>query len=280
MARVLIALVAAVAAFAALTAAATATSGDTMRTLSIDETQTDCPGKPNSGITIVGATVLVACSGGSGYGPSIVESKVGKGTLIAVHQLTGLGSARLGPIAYDAVHSRLWACTLPATGTASFGTVDLAKDRFVRKAPAPDCGGGLEYDSGSNTLWTAALHGRTMLHVSTDGRTIKSFDLSDLLGACSISGIAIEDNSVLFSTLDHAHGDVTGCGLFSAPRSMANPTMIIPFSTIGIVADVACDDATFAGKNKTALWTIPPNATFAAAFEAPGSGGSKPPPCK
>src|SRR5437763_727385 len=147
--RVLIAIIATVSAFAVLTAVATATTGDTMRTLSIDERTSDCPGKPNSGITIVGATVLVACSGAAnGGGPSIVESKIGKGTLIAVHDLNGLNGDRLGPIAYDAVHARLWACTLPAAGAqASFGTVDLARDRFTRKAPAPDCGGGLEYDA-------------------------------------------------------------------------------------------------------------------------------------
>ena len=168
-----------------------AATGDTLRTISADQSGTACVGGGiGVGLAFDGTNLLVSCYFDSTV---VAVSPVNGAQMIGgVHAIVGASS--LGALAWDSGRNVLWACS----GFSTIGTIDLSTNVFTAAFGSADCFDGLAYDASDDTLWASPDASMPINHYSVTGTLLGSFTTS--LGGYGNSGIAVglfQDATVL-----------------------------------------------------------------------------------
>jgi hypothetical protein len=268
--------------------ATTASSGDLLRTITVNPapTEDDCPhtfdGQPVTvGIAFDGTELLVSCTTTN----VITRVDPANGTNLGKITVDIPTSEGIGAISWDAESNKLWAGTAlvssqkvyrvtldkqAGTGTAEFAFTHTGGNPIID---------GLAYDGTDNSLWLSPDVDYTVYHYTYDDIEQQwlqsgSFSVADKLGSCGNSGIAVASTTTLYlanngcSEIYSSNKDGTAINLFAnlSPKR---------------VEDLECDSSTFAGKG--ALWSKDAYDWELNAFEVPAGqcaegGQTEPPP--
>jgi Bacterial Ig-like domain (group 1) len=246
-----------------------AADGDNLRQIIIDRTGTNCAsinaaGNHNSvgvGLAFDGVSLLASCYSDN----TITENSPADGSLIAVHNITGVSS--LGALAWDNGRQLLWACG----NFSTIGTISLVTNVFVPVFnPVGGCFDGLAYDASDDTLWSGFDANNQIDHSTTAGVHIATF-----FPGISRSGIAVGGSLIYMAN----NG---GQQIYRTPKDFSAVTLFASFDRR--LEDLECDDLTFAAQGNAAIWVIDAYDNILNAFEIPlgscafgGGGGPGPP---
>ena len=171
---------------------------------------------------------------------------------------------------------KLWACS----SYSEVGLIDLATDVFTPAFTSQGCFDGLAYDATDNTLWSSADATPSIQHYDTTGALLSSTAVN--LGGNGNSGIAV-GGSLLYLANNG------GQQIYSSAKDLASPTLFASFPAR--IEDLECDNVTFAGSGKGAIWSIDAYDNNLNAYEIPagsctfggggggGGGTNNPPDC-
>jgi lysophospholipase L1-like esterase len=218
-----------------------------------------------TGIAFDGQQLLVDCWGQNQvWGVSPAD-----GTLMNTYTIGTVSD--LGAIAWDRGRGKLWACNLDD----QVYLVDLATQTSSFVFTGQGCVDGLAYDGTDDTLWSSEDVAATVQHYTTDGQLIDSKNITGLLGGCGNSGIAVGGSQLLLAN--------NGCSqIYLAPKTLDTSTLFGTYPAR--LEDLECDDLTFAGAGKAAIWSKDAYDNVLNAFELnPGTcgfGGLPPGPAK
>ena len=220
---------------------ARAANGDNLRLINADTTGTACADsavgfKVGVGLAFDGTSLLVSCYNDSSVTP---VSPVDGSQAAAPHFISGASS--LGALAWDNGRHVLWACSAFNT----VGTIDLTTDVFTPKFTVPGCFDGLAYDGADDTVWTSPDATSEVTHSSVLGATLGTF--YPALGNCGNSGIAVGGSLLSLAN--------NGCSeIYTSPKDFsASPAFFASFPAR--LEDMECDNITFAGVGKNAMWS-------------------------
>ncbi len=162
---------------------------------------------------------------------------------IPVNNINGMGA-----LAYDASQQAIWACEY-ATQDIMLITLNNGGGSAERKFhPAGGCLDGLAYDGTDQTLFASGDVAQTVYHYHTDGQPIDSRNVSNSLGGCGNSGIAV-GGKYLFLSND-------GCSQIYVVDKTQNDAIPQLFASYPArLEDLECDDVTFRSEGKTAIWS-------------------------
>ena len=247
--RILVVAVLAVLALAFVGRAGAAT-GDTLRTISADQSGTACVGGGiGVGLAFNGTNLLVSCY----FDSTVVAVSPANGAQMigGVHVIAGASS--LGALAWDSGRNVLWACS----GFSTIGTIDLSTNVFTAAFGSADCFDGLAYDASDDTLWASPDASMPINHYSVTGTLLGSFTTS--LGGYGNSGIAV-GGALLYLANNGGSQIYTSDKAFSLP-----PVLFASFPAR--IEDLECDNVTFAPLG--AMWSKDAYDTTLNAFEIP-----------
>jgi len=215
------------------------------------------------GIAFDGTKLLISCYSDN----TITEINPANGAQIAVHTISGASS--LGAMAWDAANSRLWACS----GFTGVGLVNLSTNVFTPVFTSAGCFDGLAYDGVDNTIWSSHDVASTVEHYTAAGALLSVNSVSGKIGSCGSSGIAVGGAKLYLAN--------NGCSqIFEASKDFSSSVLFASFARR--LEDLECDDRTFAGAGKGAIWSIDAYDNVLNAWEIPlgqcGLGGQAPTP--
>ena len=246
-------------AFAALgfVGSAGAANGDALRQIIIDRTGTSCAstdaagnhGSVGVGIAFDGIHLLASCYSDS----TITAVSPVDGSQVVVHAISGASS--LGALAWDNTRGVVWGCS----AFSDIGKIDLAANTFTLAFHSAGCFDGLAYDGSDDTLWASADASFPVTHYNTDGTVLGAFTGS--LGGHGNSGIAV-GGPLLYLANDG------GSQIYTSPKDFSvAPTLFASFPRR--IEDLECDNVTFAGIGKGAIWSIDAYDNILNAWEIP-----------
>lgn len=258
-----------------LTGSAVPANGDNLRTIIADRTGTACASYDAAGhhfsigvgIAFDGTNLLISC-----YSDNTVTAiNPADGSQVAVHSISGASS--LGALAWDNGRGLLWACS----GFYTVGTIDLTTNVFTAAFSGDwsnGCFDGLAYDAADDTIWASQDVSSHVEHWSVTGTLLSSTSISGLIGACGSSGIAVGGAKLYLAN--------NGCSqIYEAAKDFSSSTLFASFPAR--LEDLECDNVTFVGAGKAAIWSIDAYDNILNAWEIPtgaclfGGGGGEPP---
>jgi len=246
---------------------ALAANGDNLRTIIADRTGTFCAsynaaGDHSSvgvGIAFDGTKLLISCYSDN----TITEIDPADGSQIAVHTISGASS--LGAMAWDAVNSKLWACS----DFGTVGTVDLGTNTFTPAfntylvdfgggVGGSGCFDGLAYDGVDDTIWASGDVSGTIEHYTSAGAPIAKTPIA--LGSCGNSGIAVGGSKLYLAN--------NGCSeIYETPKDFSAISLFSSFPRR--LEDLECDPVTFTSSGVGAIWSIDAYDNVLNAWEIP-----------
>lgn len=237
-------------------AAVVAADGDNLRTIIADRTGTNCAstdlagnhGSVGVGIAFDGTNLLISCYSDN----TIVAIDPADGSQVEIHTIAGASS--LGALAWDDGRGLLWACS----NFSGVGTIDLATDVFTPVFTSAGCFDGLAYDGSDDTLWSSGDVASTVEHYATDGTPLSSNPVS--LGGIGNSGIAIGGANLYLANNGASQ-------MYVVPKDFSSETLFATFPAR--LEDLECDNLTFAGVGKAAIWSIDAYDNILNAWEIP-----------
>ncbi len=215
-----------------------AANGDNLRTITADASGTECAaGNPNFdvgvGLAFNGANLLISCYNDS----KITVVNPADGSQVAVRTITGASS--LGALAWDNGRGLLWACN----NFIDVGTID-ATNAFTFKFTSPGCFDGLAYDGADDTLWTSPDATNVVTHSTITGTVLGTFFPAM---PCGNSGIAVGGALLYLAN--------NGCSqIYTSPKNFSTPAALFAAFPARL-EDLECDNVTFAGAGKGAMWS-------------------------
>jgi hypothetical protein len=188
-----------------------------------------------TGLAFDGTQLLLDCwNEGQIWGISPTDGSVTRTYTIA-------GAADLRAMAWDKSRGKLWICN----GDADVYLADLQSQTQTFAFTSQGCVDGLAYDGTDGTIWASGDAAPGVQHFKVDGTLIDSHDVSGLLGGCGNSGIAVGGTSLLLAN--------NGCSqIYLAPKALDSSTLFGTYDAR--LEDLECDDLTFAGSGKAAIW--------------------------
>lgn len=222
-----------------------------------------------TGIAFDGTNLLLSCNDDN----KITAISPADGSLVATHTISGITS--IGAIAWDRARNLLWACGGFSGDDEAVHRISLVDDAATTAfTEGPGCPDGLAYDGSDDTLWLSPDVSPTVYHYTLAGSEIASYPAN--VGGCGNSGIAVGGPYLFLAN--------NGCSeIYRAPR--ATPTETTLFGSYPArLEDMECDDLTFQGAGKAAIWSKDAYDGVLNAFELnPGDcgyGGQPPGPLK
>ncbi len=202
------------------------------------------------------------CASGVGTGlaydvttDSLVLSCWGSNTLERVDAVTHLNDGAvaisglpfgndINAMAYDAGRDRVWACN----GHGHVVLIDLTTAAVDVSQPAiavAACTDGLAYDGSDDTLWASPDVSATVYHYDLAGNLLGSF--VPAIGACGNSGIAVGGPKLYLAN--------NGCSeIYEVNKDGSGSVLFASFAPFRL-EDLECDNETFAGVGKGAIWS-------------------------
>lgn len=222
---------------AAVPAEVRAEDGTTLRQFTADLPPCDI----STGIAFDGQDLLVSCW----YTNELYVIDTTDGSLldtIVVSDLSGIGA-----LAWDRGRSQVWACDYPSESVYLItisGSTATAEFKFT---PSDGCIDGVAYNGEDDSLFTSGDVRPTVYHYAVDGTLLDTRDVGGKIGDCNNSGIAIGGGDLFLAN--------NGC---QEIWRVANEQDAVPelfASYPARLEDLECDDVTFAGEGKAAIWT-------------------------
>ena len=208
-----------------------------------------------TGLAFDGNQLLLDCWGsGQIWGVSPVD-----GHLLNTYTIAGVSD--LGAMAFDRGRNRLWVCS----NRNEIDLVDLATQTASVAFTSQGCIDGLAYDGSDGTIWSSDDAAPTVQHYKIDGTLMSSSSVSSILGGCGNSGIAVGGSQLVLAN--------NGCSqIYLASKSLASATLFGTYPAR--LEDLECDDLTFSGAGKAAIWSKDAYDNTVNAFELnPGTCG-------
>jgi len=218
--------------------------GDVLRTIIAERTGTACESTDpdgnhssiNVGIAFDGTSLLVSC-----YGDNTVSFiDPADGSQLEVHSISNASS--LGALAWDNGRGLLWACS----NSTSIGTIDLATDIFTPVFTGP-CFDGLAYDASDDTIWASADATWPISHYMTDGTLLGDYFQPSGWSGAGNSGIAVGGQNLYMANNGNSQ-------IYVVDKAVTSASL---FATLDRRQEgLECDNITFDGLGKNAIWTI------------------------
>jgi len=205
---------------------------------------------------------IPACASGVGTGlaydittDSLVLSCWGSNVLERVDAVTHLNDGAvaiaglpfgndINAMAYDAGRNRIWACN----GHGHVVLIDVTAGAVDGSIPAfavTACTDGLAYDGSDDTLWVSPDVSSTVYHYDLAGNLLGSF--VPAIGSCGNSGIAVGGPKLYLAN--------DGCSeIYEANKDGSGSVLFASFAPFRL-EDLECDNETFAGAGKGAIWS-------------------------
>ena len=202
------------------------------------------------------------CSSGVGTGlaydvttDSIVLSCWGSNVMERVDAVTHLNDGAvtiaglpfgndINAMAYDAGRDRVWACN----GHGHVVLIDLVAAAVDVSQPAlavAACTDGLAYDGSDDTIWASPDVSATLYHYDLAGNLLGSFNPA--IGSCGNSGIAVGGPKLYLAN--------NGCSeIYEMNKDGSGSVLFASFAPFRL-EDLECDNETFAGIGKGAIWS-------------------------
>jgi hypothetical protein len=240
---------------------ASAANGDQLRQIIVDRSGTACASydangnhsSVGTGIAFDGTNLLMSCWTDN----KIVANSPADGSQVSVHTITG-GSLGFGALAWDNSRQLLWACD--SSDFVTVGTIDLVADTFTPVFQSQGCIDGLAYDGTDDTLWSSADASSTTEHYTVTGTLINSYSNSGLIGGCGNSGIAVGGSNLYLAN--------NGCSeIYTVAKDFSTSSLFSSFPRR--LEDLECDNLTFAGQGKGAIWSQDAYDNIVNAWEIP-----------
>jgi hypothetical protein len=212
----------------------------------------------NTGLAFDGTNLLVTCW----YHNVIDVLAPGDGHLVSTLTVPGYGG--LFAAAWDGNHNKLLLCA----DENKVILVDTSNGSSTFLFSGPECVDGLAYDGTDDTVWLSPDVSGTVYHYKTDGTLINSHSVSGLIGGCGNSGIAVGGSKLYLAN--------NGCSqIFEVAKDFSTSSLLSSFPAR--LEDLECDDVSFAGAGKGAIWSIDAYDRVINAWEIPvgkcGRGG-------
>lgn len=194
-----------------------------------------------TGIAFDGQRLLLSCW----YTSDVYAVSPADGSLLETIPVSGMQG--IGALAYDRARGAVWACGAFDDSvyliTLQSGSA-TAKKMFVT---ANGCVDGLAYDGTDQTLFSSGDVETTVYHYRTDGTVIDTRFVGNSLNGCGNSGLAVGGQSLFLAN--------NGCSqIFRAAKSTDSvPALFATYPAR--IEDMECDDVTFAGSGKAAIWS-------------------------
>ena len=249
-----------------------AADGDSLRMVIADRTGTDCAsidsdGNHNSvgvGVAFDGTSLLISCYSDN----TITAVSPADGSQVAIHTITDASS--LGALAWDAGRGVVWACSNFSTS----GTIDLSSNAFLPVFETGGCFDGLAYDAADDSLWTSPDATSDVSHYTSSGTLLGTGN--PVLGDCGNSGIAVGGSTLYLAN--------NGCSeIYASSKDFSSVSLFASFPAR--IEDMECDNLTFSGQGRGAIWSIDAYDNILNAWEIPagscafgGGGGTNTPP--
>lgn len=190
------------------------------------------------GIAFDGSRLIVSCA----YTGTFYAVSPADGSLVASYPIAGAPS--FGAMAWDRGRGKLWACR--GFGDDRVLLVDLATRTETVQLTTQGCADGLAYDAADDTLWASDDVASTVQHYRLDGTLISSNSVSGKLGSCGSSGIAVGGRSLFLAN--------NGCSeIYEVSKDFSTSTLFGTYPAR--LEDLECDDVTFRGQGKAAIWS-------------------------
>ena len=213
----------------------------------------------STGIAFDGSRLLLSCN----YNNQIYAVSPQDGSRLATYTIAGLPA--IGAMAWDRGRNVLWACGGFGGDDHALWTIDLARSAATFKFATNGCVDGLAYDGADDTIWSSAGAASTVQHYTIGGVLLGSLSVSNKLGACGNSGIAVGGPFLFLAN--------NGCSqIYKASKDLSAVTLFGTYPQR--LEDLECDDITFAGTGKAAIWSKDAYDNILNAFELnPGDCG-------
>lgn len=195
----------------------------------------------STGIAFDGQDLLVSCW----YTNELYVIDTTAGSLldtIVVSDLSGIGA-----LAWDRGRSQLWACDYPSESVYLItisGSTATAEFKFT---PSDGCIDGLAYNGEDDSLFTSGDVRPTVYHYDVNGTLLDTRDVGGKIGDCNSSGIAIGGGDLFLAN--------NGCQEIWRVANEQDAVPVLFASYPARLEDLECDDVTFAGEGKAAIWT-------------------------
>lgn len=213
----------------------------------------------STGIAFDGSRLLLSCN----YNNQIYAVSPQDGSRLATYTISGLPA--IGAMAWDRGRNVLWACGGFAGDDHALWTIDLARSAATFKFATAGCVDGLAYDGADDTIWSGADVASTVQHYTIGGVLLASLSVSGKIGGCGKSGIAVGGPFLFVAN--------NGCSqIYKASKDLSAVTLFGTYPQR--LEDLECDDITFAGIGKAAIWSKDAYDNILNAFELnPGDCG-------
>lgn len=218
--------------------------GDVLRTIIAERTGTACVSTDqdgnhssiNVGIAFDGTDLLVSCYGDNTV--SVIDPA--DGSQLGVHNISN--ASVLGALAWDSGRNLLWACS----DYNSIGTIDLATEVFTPVFTG-ECFDGLAYDASDDTIWASADATWPVSHYKADGTSLGDYFQPAGWSGAGNSGIAVGGQNLYLANNGSSQ-------IYVADKAVTSASL---FATLDRRQEgLECDNITFDGIGKNAIWTI------------------------
>lgn len=215
---------------------AEAADGTILRTITADVPSCSV----STGIAFDGSRLLVSCN----YNNQIYAVSPSNGARLTTYSISGVSA--IGALAWDRGRGKLWACEGFGGDDHRLWMIDLSTSVATFQFTTQGCVDGLAYDGADDTIWSSADVASSVQHFRTDGTLISSLSVSGKLGSCGNSGIAVGGPNLFLAN--------NGCSqIYKAPKTLQTTTLFGTYPAR--LEDLECDDITFAGSGKAAIWS-------------------------
>jgi hypothetical protein len=217
---------------------AKAADGTILRTITAQNY--NCP--VGTGIAFDGTNLLLSCDSSN----VITAVNPTDGSFVRSYTISGVPA--LGAMAWDRGRQALWSCGGFSGDDTIVYQVNLdtqtATQAFGGTSGCPD---GLAFDGTDDTLYLSADVATTVQHYKADGTLIANIDVTNRLGGCGNSGIAIGGGNLFLAN--------NGCSqIYKADKTNIATAQL--FGTYPArLEDMECDDLTFLSSGKAAIWS-------------------------
>lgn len=214
-----------------------ATPGTILRTFAPVD---DCDLTNRGGVAFDGANLLLSCLGTDvidTYSP--IDGSFIQRSLIS-------GTTYLSALAWDRGRNAVWACDNANANVVVL--IDMVSLSATFQFSTPGCYDGLSYDGTDDTLWLSPQSSGTIYHYTAGGVALPSHPAN--MGPSGNSGIAVGGQYLFL-------GNDGNSKIYQALKPDLPLPYTLLYASVGVpVADMECDDLTFHGQGKGALWFV------------------------
>ncbi len=194
-----------------------------------------------TGIAFDGENLYLSCW----YTNDLYVVDPADGALIDTVSVTGVSG--MGALAWDRARSQMWVCTYPSETVALVSINGSTGSAATQFTPAGGCIDGLAYDGGDDSVFTSGDVDSVIYHYDAQGGLLDSRSVAGSLGGCGSSGIAIGGGDLFLAN--------NGCSQIYRVANEQNAVPVLFATYPERLEDLECDDVTFAGQGKAAIWS-------------------------